>query len=83
MDPLDGNAIAGSLSEHFGREMTTQRGRCSHCGTPSMIAELQVYSRAPGAVVRCRACGNVVMVLVRIRGATAVHASAFDLLDPG
>jgi hypothetical protein len=81
MDPLDGNAIAGSLFEAFGREMTTTRGRCRHCGTRSLIAELQVYSRAPGAVVRCRTCGNVVMVLVKIRGATEVHDDAFEVLD--
>ena len=79
MDALDGNAIAGWLFEHFGAEMTTTRGRCRHCGTPSVIAELQVYSRAPGAVVRCRTCGNVVMVLVKIRGRTEVHAEAFEL----
>jgi hypothetical protein len=79
MDALDGNAIAGWLFEHFGREMTTTHGRCRHCGTRSVIAELAVFSRAPGAVVRCRTCGNVVMVLVKIRGATEVHAEAFEL----
>jgi hypothetical protein len=81
MDALDGNAIAGWLFEHFGSEMTARRGRCRHCGTPSVIAELCVYSRAPGAVVRCATCGNVVMVLVTRRGATEVFAEAFDLLD--
>jgi uncharacterized Zn finger protein len=79
MDALDGNAIAGWLFEHFGCEMTTTRGRCRHCGTRSVIAELAVYSRAPGAVVRCGTCGNVVMVLVKTRGATEVFAVAFEL----
>ena len=80
MDALDGNAIAGQLFEHFGSEMTTARGRCAHCGTESLIAELRVYTRAPGSVVRCRACGNVVMVLVTSRGSTQVRAEAFELL---
>jgi uncharacterized Zn finger protein len=80
MDALDGNAIAGQLFEHFGSEMTTARGRCAHCGTESLIAELRVYTRAPGSVVRCRACGNVVMVLVTSRGSTQVRADAFELL---
>jgi hypothetical protein len=31
MDPLEGNAIAGSLFEYFGSEMTTVRGPCKHC----------------------------------------------------
>ena len=80
MDALDGNAIAGQLFEHFGSEMTTARGRCAHCGTEALIAELRVYTSAPGSVVRCRACGNVVMVLVTIRGSTRVRAEAFELL---
>ena len=80
MDALDGNAIAGQLFELFGSEMTTARGRCAHCGTESLIAELRVYTRAPGSVVRCRACGNVVMVLVTSRGSTQVRAEAFELL---
>jgi hypothetical protein len=79
MDALDGNALAGWLFEYMGREMTTVCGRCRHCATPSLIAELQAYSRAPGAVARCPTCGNVVMVLVKIRGSTAVHADAFEL----
>ena len=79
MDALDGNAIAGWLFEAFGSEMTTVVGRCGHCGTPSMIAELAVYTRAPGAVARCRACGDVVMALVRIRGTTEVFGQAFEL----
>lgn len=81
MDPLDGNAIAGRLFECFGSEMTTAEGRCKHCGTRSLIGELEVYSRAPGDVARCRTCRNVVMVLVDIRGSIQVRADAFELLD--
>ena len=50
MQALDGNAIAGTLFEHFGTEMTTMFGTCAHCGTRSQIAELAVYTRAPRAV---------------------------------
>jgi hypothetical protein len=59
--------------------MTTVVGRCRHCGTRSLIAELAVYTRAAGVVARCRTCGNVVFVLVMIRGATEPHAEAFEL----
>jgi hypothetical protein len=79
MEALDGNAIAGTLYEHFGTEMTTALGTCAHCGTRSQIAELAVYARAPGAVVRCRPCGNVVMVLVTIQNQLHVTASAFRM----
>lgn len=82
MQPLDGNAIAGALFEHFGAEMTTARGTCGHCGARALVGELHVYARAPGAVVRCRNCGNVVMVVVHIRGGARVELAGFDFLDP-
>jgi hypothetical protein len=83
MEALDGNAIAGQLFEFFSTEMTTASGACTHCGAVAKIAELSVYSRAPGAVVRCRSCGSVVIVLVEIRGTTRVNLDGFDLLDRG
>jgi hypothetical protein len=83
MEALDGNAIAGSLFEFFGREMTIATGSCRHCGAVAQIAELSVYVRAPGSVVRCRTCGDVVIVVVESKGAAHVHLVAFDLLDLG
>ena len=79
MEALDGNAIAGELLEYFGAEMTTVTGVCGHCAARAQIAELSVYARAPGAVVRCRSCGNVVMVAVATRGATQFHLPYFSL----
>ncbi len=67
MEALDGNSIAGLLHEVFGADMTTATGICRYCGTPSILAELVVYLQAPGTVVRCRACGNVLMVFARHR----------------
>jgi DNA-directed RNA polymerase subunit RPC12/RpoP len=84
MEALDGNAIAGELFEFFGTDMTTAIYACTHCGARGQIAELRVYLRAPGTVVRCRACGNVVMVLVASHGNTRVHINGFELVDqPG
>jgi hypothetical protein len=79
MDALDGNAIAGPMFEHFGTEMTTARGSCAHCGATAQVAELRVYMRAPGTVVRCPACGSVVIVLWRIRHALRIDDSRFKL----
>jgi hypothetical protein len=79
MDALDGNAIAGQLLELFGREMTMATGACAYCGAPARIAELVVYLRAPGTVVRCRACGQVVIVLVTARQTTCVDIGGFHL----
>jgi hypothetical protein len=80
LDALDGNAIAGPLWELYRAEMTTARGSCAHCGAAAQIAELRVYMRAPGAVARCRFCGNVVLVVTPIRGSVRVDVSRFRLL---
>ena len=82
MGALDGNAIAGQLYDYFGAEMTAARGACAHCGAEAQIAELQVYTRAPGAVARCRTCSSVVMVLVEVRGRTQVNLDGFRLDEP-
>lgn len=81
MEALDGNAIAGSLFEHFGAEMTTAHASCTHCGAATQIAGLRVYTRAPGTVVRCPACGNVVIVLVEIRNTLRIELSGLQLLS--
>ncbi len=80
MEPLDGNAIAGALFDHFGVEMTASRGACAHCGTVAPVAELMVYVRAPGVVVRCRNCHGVVMVVLTLREGPVVDHSCFQLV---
>lgn len=74
MDVLDGNAIAGTLFDVFGAEMTDASGTCASCGAAGPLGELKVYLGGPGAVGRCRHCDNVLMVLVEIRGVTCVDA---------
>jgi Family of unknown function (DUF6510) len=69
---LDGNAVAGLLVEVFGVELTTATGVCAGCGARGPVAETEVYVRAPGTVVRCRSCRNVLMVFVTVRGVTCV-----------
>ena len=79
MDPVDGNAIAGDLCEVFGEEMTAETGVCRSCGTAGQIGELHVYTRAPGAVARCRNCGSVVFVLVQIAERTRIYLDGYTL----
>jgi Family of unknown function (DUF6510)/Oxidoreductase FAD-binding domain len=84
MDPVDGNAIGGSLIDVFGTEMTAASSTCAVCGARRPVAELVVYRRAPGTVVRCRTCGSVLMVLVRRTNVTSVDLSGLaDLGQPG
>jgi hypothetical protein len=78
---LDGNAIAGTLHQVFGAEMTAATSVCAHCGATCPVAELRVYLRAPGTVVRCGSCWNVVMVLVDVRGLMCVDLLGLERLE--
>ena len=78
---LDGNAIAGLLHEVFGDEMTTAVGTCATCGKHNVVGEVEVYLRAPGTVVRCRHCHNVVMVFTRIRETICVDLEGLRSLE--
>jgi hypothetical protein len=80
MEALDGNAIAGLLLDVFGTEMTTATGTCAGCGASSQLAELVVYSQAPGTVARCRACTSILMVFTRQRGMTCVDLSGLEVV---
>ena len=62
---LDGNAIAGLLREIFTMEMTTAETTCAGCGKVHAVGRVDVYLNAPGAVVRCPACEQVLMRIVR------------------
>ena len=67
---LDGNAVGGLLLELFGVEMTVAVTTCRSCGARGEIARLDVYVRCPGTVVRCPACGAVLMRFVEGRDRT-------------
>ena len=81
MDVLDGNAIAGTLFDVFGDEMTDASGTCASCGTASPLGELKVYLGGPGTVARCHHCDNVLLVVVEIRGAMCVDALGLAAME--
>jgi hypothetical protein len=84
MDALDGNAIGGLLIDVFGADMTAAGCICGTCGASRPVAELVVYRRAPGTVVRCRTCGSILMVFVARHAVTGVDLSGLASLDePG
>jgi hypothetical protein len=66
MEALDGNSIGGLLIDVFGADMTAASSVCGTCDTRRTVAELPVYGRAPGTVVRCRSCGAILMVFVQV-----------------
>lgn len=56
---LDGNAVAGLLAEVLSFEPTSARTVCAGCGAEDHLGALPAYTRAPGAVLRCRGCEGV------------------------
>ena len=61
---LDGNAVGGLLHEVFAVEVTASPAECANCGNVSAVGGLMAYTQAPGAVLRCPACGSVMMRIV-------------------
>jgi len=62
---LDANAVAGLLMDIFGKEMTTAMSRCAHCGNRGQVGSMRAYTNAPGVVLRCSICAEVVMRVMR------------------
>ena len=61
---LDGNALGGVLSDVFGREVTAGHATCSACGSENPLGAVMAYVQAPGHVLRCPGCGEVLFVVV-------------------
>ena len=64
---LDGNAAAGLLTEVFTPEATAAVVRCASCGAEGAVGGAAVYANAPGLVIRCTSCSEVIMRFARIR----------------
>jgi hypothetical protein len=71
---LDGNAVAGLLFEVFGAEMTEAASECAHCGHGDEIGALLAFTRAPGVVLRCSTCLEVMVRIVQTPHGTYVDA---------
>ena len=78
---LDGNAIAGLLREIFTMEMTTAQSTCGGCGKVHEVGRVDVYLNAPGAVVRCPACEQVLMRIVNGGGRYWIDLSGTRCLE--
>jgi hypothetical protein len=79
---LDGNAIAGTMLDVFGRDMTAAVGTCGGCGWAAPLAEVAVYCAGePGVVARCPACEHLLMVIVQRRGTACVDLTGFASLQ--
>ena len=62
---LDGNALAGLLTEAFGEEMTATERRCEACGDERALGAYRAYLGA-GVVLRCPSCGTAGLRVVAV-----------------
>lgn len=86
---LDGNSLAGPLSDIFRFDPTVAVGRCEGCGDARPLAASMVYASGMGQVVRCAVCDNVLMTYVQTPTATILSSRGLTWLrvncepDPG
>ena len=71
---LDANAVAGLLFEVFGAEMTAADSECAHCGRAGEVGSLLAFTRAPGVVLRCPTCHEVMLRIVQTPRGTYIDA---------
>lgn len=62
---VDGNAAAGTFTQVLGFDVTTATLTCAGCDRIVPFAESHVYRRAPGIVVRCPGCSQVLARLTQ------------------
>jgi ribosomal protein S27E len=72
METLDGNALAGLFAEVFGEDMTSTVITCRTCGTTQVIGETVVYPNPMAAIVRCRTCTQLLILITQIHGVSCV-----------
>jgi len=80
---LDGNAIGGLMHELFGADLTAAPCICAGCSARDELARLDVYTHAPGVVVRCHHCENVMIRIVRGPTRTWIDLSGTNRLELG
>jgi hypothetical protein len=60
---LDGNVLAGALSDVFSVDVTTAQTRCASCGDVAFLATAMVFVKPNTYVVRCHACEDVLFTV--------------------
>ncbi|HEY3713955.1 MAG TPA: DUF6510 family protein [Jatrophihabitantaceae bacterium] len=70
MTHLDGNAAGGELGEIFAVDVTAATGQCLGCGRVAPVATALAYGQAPGLVLRCPGCDEVLIRVVTAPGRT-------------
>ena len=78
---VDGNALAGDLSEVFSQEMTLARVACGGCGAVEQLGADHAYIHAPGMVLRCLHCNQILLVVTRTGDRLRVSLTGTKWMD--
>lgn len=68
MTHVDGNALAGVLTEALGFDATPLRVTCAHCGRATILAQTLVTFDGPGPVAHCPTCSGIMLRAVVVDG---------------
>ena len=71
---LDANAVGGLLHDIFGVEMTAVPSECANCGNVAELGTLLAFTQAPGAVLRCSVCEQVMLRIAQTPDAIFLDA---------
>lgn len=82
-DPhLDGNILAGPLSNVFTVEVSTAIVVCAGCGRSARLAAAPVYGAPMGFIARCPGCDHVLLRYARstldMRGIASLRLAAVE-----
>ncbi len=77
---LDGNVLAGPLSEIFLADMTMADACCGGCGDVSVIARSIVDVTDGTFVIRCHVCDSVMATLVQMGSENRLDTSGLRWL---
>lgn len=78
---VDGNAVAGLLSELFDGDVTVLVGVCGGCGSVASIAEAVVELDEAAAIVRCRSCTHTLFTVLRDGDAVKIRLGVLGELS--
>jgi hypothetical protein len=62
---IDGNVLAGPLSEIFRSDMTLAQGSCKSCQHHMLLADTVVEMDDAGFIVMCPSCHHVLFTVVK------------------
>ncbi|KAA9134901.1 DUF6510 family protein [Microbacterium caowuchunii] len=78
---VDGNALAGLLSEVFVSDASMLVLSCRQCGTAGPLGGTDVEDDGVGAIVRCRHCSRTLLTVLRTGSGVTLSVAALAQLD--